>query len=77
MNSMALRRAGWLSSLIERARANGVDDHDIAAALEGSIAFRPMTIARDERERLVGTIADAEVTVSDLFSHPPKNRRAR
>ena len=73
----AARHTGWLSSLIQRARASGVDNLDIAAALEGSIAFRPLTIARDERERLVGTITDAEVTISDLFSRPDEDLRAR
>ena len=73
----AAQHAGWLSSLIERARADGVDNHDIATALEGSMAFRPLTIARDERERLVGTITDAEVTISDLFSRPDEDATLR
>lgn len=66
--------AGWLARLIERARASGVDNQDIAAALEGSIVFRPLAIARDDRERLVGTITDAEVTINDFFS-PDANPR--
>jgi hypothetical protein len=73
----AARRTGWLSSLIERARASGVDDLDIAAALEHSIALHPVTIARNERERLVGRITDAEVTISDLFARPDEDLRAR
>ena len=73
----AARHTGWLSTLIERARASGVDTLDIAAALEGSIAFHPLTITRDERERLVGTITDAEMTISDLFSHPDEDLRVR
>jgi hypothetical protein len=69
----AARQTGWLSSLIEQARASGLANHDIAAALEGGIAFRPLTIARDERERLVGTIVDGEVTISDLFCRPDED----
>jgi hypothetical protein len=73
----AAHGAGWLSSLIERAQASGVANHEIAAALEDAIAFRPLTIARDEGERLVGTITDAEVTISDLFSRSDEDRRTR
>jgi hypothetical protein len=71
------RGAGWLTTMIERARTRGVDNHDIAAALEDSIVFRPLTIARDGRDRLVGTMADAEVTLHELFSLPDEDLRTR
>jgi hypothetical protein len=63
--------------MIERARSSGLDNHDIAAALEGSIAFRPLTIARDDRDRLVGTMADAEVTLHELLSLPDEDLPTR
>ena len=43
----AARPPGWLSALIQRARARGMNNGDIAAALEGSIVLRPLTIGRD------------------------------
>ena len=72
-----MKAAGWLTTLIERARTNGVDNHDIAAALEGSIAFRPLTITRDDRDRLVGRLTDVEVTLHELFSLPDEDLRTR
>jgi hypothetical protein len=74
-DTAAQRRAGWLSTLIQQARASGVDNGDIAAALEGSIVFRPLTIGRDRRDRLVGTMIDDDVTLSDLFSLPHEDHR--
>ena len=70
----APRRAGWLSALIQQARARGVDNGDIAAALESSIVFRPLTIGRDGRDRLVGTMTDDDVTPADLFDLPAEDR---
>jgi hypothetical protein len=72
--SAAPRRAGWLSTLIQQARARGVDNGDIAAALEGSMVFRPLTIGRDGRNRLVGMMTDDEVTPAALFDLPPADR---
>ena len=71
----APRRAGWLTMLIQEARARGVGNGDIAAALEGSIVFRPLTIGRDGRGRLVGTMMDDDVTLSDLSARPHEDRR--
>jgi hypothetical protein len=65
--SAAPRRAGWLSELIQQARARGVDNGDIAAALEGSIVFRPLTIGRDGHDRLVSTMMHDHLTMTDLF----------
>ena len=73
----APRRAGWLSSLIQQARARGVDNGDIAAALEGSMVFRPLTVGRDGCDRLVGTMMDDDLTVSDLLSLPHEDRQVR
>ena len=70
----APRRAGWLSTLIQQARARGVDNGDIAAALEASIVFRPLTIGRDGRDRLVGTMTADDVTPADLFDLPAEDR---
>ena len=70
----APRRAGWLSTLIQQARACGVDNGDIAAALEGSIVFRPLTISRDGRDRLVGMMMHDSVTLTDLFDLPAEDR---
>lgn len=72
-----MKAAGWLTSIIERARSSGLDNHDIAAALEDSLAFRPMTIARDGRDRLIGRMTDAEVTLHELFSLPDEDLRTR
>ena len=72
----AQRRAGWLSMLIQQARARGVDNGDIAAALEGSIVCRPLTIGRDGRDRLVGRMIDDDVTLTELFSAPDEDRQA-
>jgi hypothetical protein len=72
-----MKAAGWLTALIERARTCGVDNEGIAAALEGSIVFRPVTIARDERDRLVGTMADGDITLDDLFNSSDADRRTR
>ena len=66
-----------MTTLIQRARTSGVDNRDIAAALERSIVFRPLTIARNDRDRLVGMIADAEITMTDLFNDPDEDRRTR
>jgi hypothetical protein len=75
MSMTASRRgAGWLTTLIQRARASGVDNQDIAAALEGSMVFRPLTIAGDDRDRLVGRMTDAEITIADFFSPDPDPR---
>jgi hypothetical protein len=73
----APRRAGWLTTLIQQARARGVDNGDIAAALEGSIVLRPLTIGRDGRNRLVGMTTDDDVTPADLFELPEEERRTR
>jgi len=73
----APRRAGWLTTLIQQARARGVDNGDIAAALEGSMVFRPLTISRDGRNRLVGMTTDDDVTPADLFELPEEKRRTR
>jgi hypothetical protein len=77
MDNMAAspRPAGWLTTLIQEARARGVDNHDIVAALEASIVFRPMTIGRDGRDRLVGLVVEDAVTLTDLFA-PPDDRHA-
>ena len=77
MGNMAAvpRRAGWLATLIQQARTRGVDNHDIAAALEGSIAFRPVTIGRDGGDRLVGLMMDDDVTLTDLFPLPDEDRQ--
>ena len=72
-NVTAPRRAGWLTALIQQARARGVDNRDIAAALEGSIVFRPLTIGRDGRDRLVGSMMDDDVTLTDLFDLPDRS----
>ena len=73
----AQRRAGWLTTLIQRARTNGVDNREIAAALESAIVFHPLTIARDDRGRLIGRKTDAEVTLHELFSLPDEDLRTR
>jgi hypothetical protein len=65
---------GWLTTLIQRARTRGVDNRDIATALEGSIVFRPLTIGRDRRNRLVGTMTGDDVTLADLFDLPAEDR---
>lgn len=70
-------RAGWLTTLIQRARTNGVDNRDIAAALEGSIVFRPLTLGRDDRERLIGMMTDGDITLDDLFNASDSDRRTR
>ena len=70
----APRRAGWLSTLIQQARSRGVDNGDIAAALEGSIVFRPLTIGRDRHDRLIGRLTDDDVTPADLFDVPEEDR---
>ena len=54
-----------------------MDNRDIAAALEGSIVFRPLTLSRDNRERLVGMVTDGDITLDDLFNDPDPNRRTR
>ena len=72
-----MKAAGWLTSMIERARSSGLDNHDIAAALESSIGLRPLTLTRDDRDRLVGRMADAEVTLNELFSLPDEDPRIR
>jgi hypothetical protein len=76
MDNMAAvpRRAGWLTTLIQQARTRGVDNRDIAAALEGSIVFRPLTISRDGRDRLVGMMTDDDVTAADLFELREEDR---
>ena len=55
----------------------GVDNPDIAAALEDSIVFRPMTLGKDGRNRLVGMMTDDEFTVTDLFNLPDEAPRTR
>ena len=72
----AHRRAGWLTSLIHQARTCGVDNGDIAAALEESMVFRPLMIGRDGRDRLVGMTTDGAVTLTDLFDPPDEDHRA-
>ena len=72
-----MKAAGWLTTMIERARSGGMGNHDIAAALEDSIVFRPLTIARDDRDRLIGRMTDAEMTLHDLFSLPDQDPRTR
>jgi hypothetical protein len=73
-NVTAPRRAGWLTALIQQARTRGVDNRDIATALEGAIVFRPVTIARDGGDRLVGLMMDDEVTLTDLLTSPDEDR---
>ena len=73
----APRGAGWLTAMIEQARSAGVGNQDIAAALEGSIVFRPLTIGKDHRNRLVGMMTDDEFTVTDLFDLSHENLRHR
>jgi hypothetical protein len=70
-------RAGWMTTLIQRARTSGVANGDIAATLESSIVFRPLTIARNDRDGLVGVIADADMTMTDLFNVPDEDSRTR
>ena len=71
------RGAGWLTAMIERARTAGVGNQDIAAALEGSIVFRPVTIGKDHRNRLVGMMTDDEFTVTELFDLSDESLRSR
>lgn len=66
-----------MTTLIQRARTSGVDNRDIAAALESATVFRPLTIARNDRDGLVGVIADAEITMTDLFSGPDEDSSTR
>ena len=73
-NVTAPRAAGWMTALIQQARARGVDNGDIAAALEGSIVFRSLTIGRDVRDRLVGRMTGDDVTPADLFDLPADDR---
>jgi hypothetical protein len=68
------RPAGWLTTLIQQARARGVNNRDIAAALEDSIIIRPVTIGRDGGNRLVGLMMDDDVTLTDLFTLPDEDR---
>jgi hypothetical protein len=77
MDDMAAspRPAGWLTTLIQQARARGVNNRDIAAALEDSIVFRPMTIGRDGGDRLVGLMMDEDVTLTDVFPLPDEDRQ--
>jgi hypothetical protein len=78
MNTTAAqRRAGWLTAMIERARGSGLGNEDIAAALEDSIVFHPVTIDKDNRNRLVGMMTDDEITVTDLFDLPDENPPTR
>ena len=70
-------RAGWMTTLIQRARTSGADNVDIAAALENSIVFRPLTIARNDRDRSRRLIADADITMTDLFNVPDEDSRTR
>jgi len=79
MDNMAAspRPAGWLTTLIQQARARGVNNRDIAAALEDSIVFRPVTIGRDGGDRLVGLMMDDDVTLTDLFTLPDEDRQPR
>jgi hypothetical protein len=63
----APRGTGWLTTMIERARTRGVDDQEIAAALESTIDIRPLNLERDRRNRLVPVIATCELTVNDLL----------
>jgi hypothetical protein len=72
-----MKAAGWLTAMIERARSSGLGNQDIAAALEDSIVFRPVTIGKDHRDRLVGLMADDEFTVTDLFDLSDDNLRSR
>lgn len=69
-----MKAAGWMAELIQQARTSGVANDDIAAALEGSIVFRPVTLGRDDRERLVGVMTDADITLDDLFDCPDQDR---
>ena len=69
-----MKAAGWMTELIQRARTNGVANDDIAAALEDGIAFRPLTLGRDEGDRLVGVMTDADMTLDDLFNATNQNR---
>jgi hypothetical protein len=73
----APRRAGWLTAMIERARDSGLDNQDIAAALEGSIVFRPVTIGTDDHNRLIGMMMEDEITLTDLFNPSDETRRSR
>jgi hypothetical protein len=66
-----------MTTLIQRARTSGVDNRDIAAVLEHSIVFRPLTIARNDRDGLVAVIADAEMTMTDLLRVPDEDSRTR
>ena len=70
-------RAGWMTTLIQRARTRGVDDHDIAAALEHSMVCRPLTFGRDHRERPVVMMTDGDITLDDLFNSSDSDRRTR
>jgi hypothetical protein len=73
-DTAAARPAGWLSALIQQARARGVNNGDIAAALEGSIVLRPLTIGRDGCDRLVGRMSGGDVTLNELLSLPDEDR---
>jgi hypothetical protein len=63
-----MKAAGWLTTMIERARTRGVDDQEIAAALESTIDIRPLNLERNRKNRLVPVIATREVTVNDLLA---------
>lgn len=69
-----MKAAGWMTELIQRARTSGVANDDIAAALEGSIVFRPVTLGRTDRDRLVGMMTDADITLDDLVDSTDQNR---
>jgi hypothetical protein len=63
-----MRAAGWLTAMIERARTRGVDDQEIATALESTIDIRPLNLERNRKNRLVPVVATREVTVNDLLA---------
>jgi hypothetical protein len=65
-----MKAAGWLTTMIERARTRGADDQEIAAALESTIDIRPLSLERNRKNRLVPVIATREVTVNDLLASP-------
>jgi hypothetical protein len=69
-----MKAAGWMTTLIQRARTSGLDDADIAAALERSIVFRPVRLDRNDRARLVGTMTDGDMTLTELLESTRRTR---
>jgi hypothetical protein len=69
-----MQTAGWMATLIQRAKTRGLNNAEIAAALEDSIVFRPVTLGRDDRERVVGTMAGDDITLDELFEPTRRTR---